>query len=440
MEGAVADRERSRDLILGVLTRRGVASSRELQAATGKSQATVSRLLAPLSDRVLQLGHARATIYALPRPIRGLPAQQPLYWTTASGERRVVGRLSHLAGGQLHIESDALGGSSGAELPWFLTPLRAQGFLGRLHAARLQAAGLSGDPDRWDLESVLYAALQLHDASGALTLGDEVHPPSTHERMQGGAGLADDLDTRAADVARSLPAGSWAGGEQPKFLAVTREGIHVIVKFSPPRGTPFGERWHDLLHAEHVANEVLGEHGVEVARTSLVRSSARTYLVSERFDREGEQGRHHVVSIGDVHRAFVPDVYSHWAATAAALARQRRLDPREAEGIDALLAFGRLIGNSDMHGGNLGLRVDLADVRSGRLRLAPVYDMLPMRWRPDAPSGGAHDYAAFEPDPRAAAGPAAPVARAFWSRLALQAEVSPALRSVAQEMVKRLSR
>ena len=42
--------------------------------------------------------------------------------------------------------------------------------------------------------------------------------------------------------------------------------------------------------------------------------------------------------------------------------------------------FGALIGNSDMHLGNLSL--ELHDRRP--LPLAPVYDMLPMRWRPAA--------------------------------------------------------
>jgi hypothetical protein len=43
-----------------------------------------------------------------------------------------------------------------------------------------------------------------------------------------------------------------------------------------------------------------------------------------------------------------------------------------------LHAFGRLIGNSDMHQGNLGFH--LAD--QGPLPLAPVYDMLPMSLAP----------------------------------------------------------
>ncbi len=127
-----------------------------------------------------------------------------------------------------------------------------------------------------------------------------------------------------------------------------------------------------------------------------------------------------------------------WAASCEALARQRRLSPLDARHAEALLHFGRLIGNTDMHSGNLGLFVAQDDLAKGRFTLAPVHDMLPMRWRPDAALGGAADHAPFEPDPRSAASPATGPARAFWQRLAAQAGASRALRSVAAVMADKL--
>jgi hypothetical protein len=67
----------------------------------------------------------------------------------------------------------------------------------------------------------------------------------------------------------------------------------------------------------------------------------------------------------------------------AASARQRRLTELDAERAAALLAFGRLIAKSDMHSGNLSLFVELEDLAKGRFTEAPLYDMLPMRWRPN---------------------------------------------------------
>jgi hypothetical protein len=246
------------------------------------------------------------------------------------------------------------------------------------------------------------------------------------------------LDALAADVASTLPAGSSAGGEQPKFLALLTSGQHVLVKFTPPKGTPFGDRWSDLLQAEALASRVLAANGVPVASTSVVDSAARSYLVSERFDRIGKRGRRHVVAVGAAHKAFVADAYSNWSATCESLARQRRLSSEDAERARALMQFGRLIGNADMHAGNLGLLVREEDLAKGRFVLAPVYDMLPMRWRPDANLGGAPDYTPFEPDRVSAAGPAAGPAHEFWARLTEQGKVSRALRQVAGEMARRL--
>ena len=79
---------RDQQIILGVLSTQGIASSKDLQKATGKSQATLSRLLADLSDHVLTLGKGRARLYGLPKSIRGLPAQQPIYWLDESGKSR----------------------------------------------------------------------------------------------------------------------------------------------------------------------------------------------------------------------------------------------------------------------------------------------------------------------------------------------------------------
>lgn len=438
---------RSQQLVLGMLHSRGLVSAEELQRALGKSQPTVSRLLAGLVGSVVPLGKARARRYALLQPIRGQAARQPLWWVGEDGIEQPLGTLSFLAGGWVHVESTSIHVQPAARLPWFLAPLRAQGFLGRLHAQRLATAGLAANPEQWDLASTLFAALQLHDAPGAIYLGDVLgnvrgeaaQPPQRLRLPAAGAGLAEALDRLAQDVAGTLPAGSSAGGEQPKFLAMLEGGQHVLVKFTPPRGTPFGERWHDLLWAEWLASQVLQAHGFEAATTGMVQSAHRTYLVSQRFDRVGEKGRRHVLDIGSVHQAFVAGAYTHWAATAAELQRQGRLPAAQAQQVARLLGFGRLIGNTDMHSGNLGLLATLQGLAQGRFGLAPVYDMLPMRWRPSAELGGAPDYTPFVPEANGITRPALPAALQFWQQLATLGPVSPALRTVAEEMAGRVA-
>lgn len=428
--------------IVGLLSTRGIASAQELQEILHKSQPSVSRLLAALSGRVLTLGRARATRYGIGKSIRGLPSQQPVWWTDEDGQLMRLGTLSLLEGDLVHVEAGSYSGVTRGTLPWFLSPLQAQGFLGRLLAQRLASAGLDPQPERWNLETVLFAALHLHDATGAITIG-EPHgtTPASHAHVllpTDPAKQPSALDALAADVARTLPAGSSAGGEQPKFVARIADGEHLLVKFTPPRGTPFGERWADLLQAEALASHVLHDHGVDVAASRVVDSQQRRYLLSSRFDRLGALGRRHVVSVGAVHRAFIADTYVHWAASCEALARQRRLSALDARRAEALLHFGRLIGNTDMHAGNLGLFTTLADLGKGRFTLAPVYDMLPMRWRPDAALGGAADYAPFEPDARSLGSPARGPAVNYWERLAAHEGVSQGLRQLSDLMAHRL--
>jgi len=418
--------------LLATLTERGLATSVELQQLTGKSQPTVSRALRGLSKQLVTLGQGKRTRYGLPQAIRDLPAQQPLWWTDAQGRITRFGTLTLLAGGRVHVAAEGIDVLSRGQLPWFLAPLRLQGFLGREWALRL---GLDSSPERWGLEQVLYAALRIDDHPGAISIGDIKGEPVPEAPADIGQRAAH-YDTLAADVTATLPAGSSAGGEQSKFLSALASGERVLVKFSPPRGTPFGERWHDLLHAEWLALYVLAEHGFDVAPARVIASATRTYFESTRFDRIGANGRRHAVALDAVHEAFVAGPRQHWAASCEALVAQRRLSQGDADTVRTWLEFGRLIGNTDMHFGNLSLWAD--EPAKARFALAPQYDMLPMRWRPDAFTG-LQDYAPFEPSRLAHDEAAWTMAQRYWQRLSTHAPVSPALRSVAAEMAQRLS-
>jgi hypothetical protein len=411
------------------LQRLGVATSAQLQATLGRSQPTLSRALGALANDLLVLGAGRRTRYALAQPIHGLAARQWLFWVHEDGRIERWGSLSFIAGGRVHLQAPGIDVTTQGGLPWLLAPLRGEGYIGRQLAQQLQAQGLDRDPSRWPLEHQLFAALQTADAPGALVLGEPVAPALPELR---------DLDRLADDSGLMRPAGSSAGGEQAKFLARRADGQPVLVKFTPPRGTPFGERWHDLLHAEALALAVLHEHGVPVAPAEIVHTRRRTYLVSTRFDRIGTQGRCHVVPLHAVHDAFVPGPRQHWAATAEALVAQRRLGAEAASQVLALRHFGHLIGNTDMHSGNLSLRVAQADAARGRFTLAPVYDMLPMRWRP-GPASGDLGLSPFAPEPIDLQSPARAVAAVFWSRAAVHPRLGAGFRSLARVMSDRVA-
>jgi hypothetical protein len=94
-------------------------------------------------------------------------------------------------------------------------------------------------------------------------------------------------------------------------------------------------------------------------------------------------------------------------------------------------AFGELIGNSDMHFGNLAFWLD--DARP--FRPTPAYDMLPMAWAPNA-QGEVVERAFAPRAPLPGALPAwseaAGWAEDFWQRVAADAEVSRDFRAHAR--------
>ena len=440
--------------LLALLADRGVANSLALQAALGRSQPTVSRLLTQVGAQLAVLGAGQRTRYALPQTLLGQPARQALHAVGDDGRITHWGTLTFVRGDRVHVHAEGIDLLVQGRLPWFLAPLRGEGFIGRQQARELAAWGLPGNPEQWSLEQTLFAALRLPDAPGGLVLGDGLGnglgnvlgdvpgdglaSTPAHAMRSNAAHTSPDWDALARATSGNLPAGSSAGGEQAKFLTRDAEGTPLLVKFSPIRNSPFGQRWHDLLHVEALALTVLAEHGVPVASSRVVETARRTYLVSQRFDRHGPSGRSHVVPLHAVHEAFVHGPLQHWAATCRALAQQRRLPADAADQAQALLHFGRLIGNTDMHFGNLSLRVAWADIARGRFTLAPVYDMLPMRWRPDHHSGEL-GLLPFTPEPIDMQSAARPVALRFWQRAARTQALSAGFRELAATMAQRLT-
>src|SRR5262249_28185347 len=149
--------------------------------------------------------------------------------------------------------------------------------------------------------------------------------------------------------------GSSAHGEHPKFTACIANGnsrSNVIVKFSPPKSTPTGQRWADLLAAEFVAHRTLEDDGIAACRSVLFTYGDRTFLECERFDRIDADGRRGVVSLLSVDTARYGDL-DNWTAAAGRLLRDSLLSVEDADRIRFLDAFGALIGNTDRHFGNV---------------------------------------------------------------------------------------
>lgn len=430
------------------------ASARELGDALDASQPSISRWLAAAGDRVVRIGQARHTRYAATRQVRGLDDRWPLYRIDGNGQPHAFGQLIALHGDGCVITTaqpidwlrDGFRDGVFPGLPWFLDDMRPQGFLGRLFAQR-SAHELGLDPDilRWNEDAVLTALLlRGDDGPGNFVLGDQALDRALRNTPE--AIPAPQRVERYATLAQATLAGervgSSAAGEQPKFTACVEDADgslrHVIVKFSESvEGNPVAQRWADLLICEHLASQLLDEHGHVSARDELVWSQGQLCLESVRFDRSGVHGRRGFVSLAawsDAHDG----IRDNWPNAAQRMQRDGWLDADALEQIRQRWWFGRMIGNTDMHFGNLGFFLDDALP----LQLAPSYDMLPMLYRPAANGGLVpRDYQPPPPLPAAQAHwqQAAAWAVTYWQRVAQHPQISVDFRRIADDNRVRLT-
>lgn len=358
-------------------------TSVELQAELGVSQAAVSRLMSKAGTRVLRLGAGRSTRYTLAVDVFGVQANASVFEIGETGIVQEFGSLRQTATGAYIVAGDNLPfwalGTHGkgvfGGLPYFLADLRPAGFLGRLTARRL-APGFAApdDPRAWTAVQVgQYLLRSGTDLPGNLVLGERAAEAANRTVHS----IVRDRESRYPElVQRNLdeePPGSSAAGEQPKFLAYVEGPEHVIVKYSEPDDTAGGRRWADLLTAECHAHKIFAEHSLPAVAADIYRFNNRTYLETHRFDRLGKRGRSPAFSLGAVDAEFVGEG-SDWSRIAAGLLRASLLKQESHDQIVWLDTFGRWIGNSDRHPGNLSLRPE-----DDSFALLPVYDMLPMR-------------------------------------------------------------
>ncbi|HEY0954629.1 MAG TPA: type II toxin-antitoxin system HipA family toxin YjjJ [Roseateles sp.] len=427
-----------------LLRLRGPLGLTDIAAALDCSTKTAQRLVAAAAEAVVGAGQTRRRRVAWRRDIRGQRIEAPLYRIDADGRPQSVGLLRPVWPQGCHFDAEAPAWPAPDEardgwyagLPYPLYDLRPQGFLGRAFARR-HASGLSlpADPRLWDDDMLLLGLAAFgDDLPGELLVGDAALRRLLDARLATPAPLGpDELPAAYAELAAqamegALP-GSSAGGEFPKFTAARElAGMvtpHCVVKFSGADDSATVQRWRDLLVCEHLAAQALGE---QAARTRLLVHGGRHFLESERFDRIGAHGRRGVVSLESVNAGLVGKTGDDWATVARALAAQGRLSTADAERVAARQLFGQLIGNSDMHGGNLGFFCS-----DQAFSLAPSYDQLPMRYAP-LPGGEvlSPPLAPALPMPaeRARWQQVAPQALGFWQAAAADARISPTFRQL----------
>lgn len=438
----------------------GPASAQELADAVGVDRRTVQRALATLGDDIEQLGRTRNTRYAARRAIHGQIAPLTISRLGSNGIAHQWAALTPLHGGwRLEWEAPALrpdwadqvhdhaGFCEG--LPFFVADLRPQGFLGRAIARSLAVVdGLPEDPRNWsDDHTVFYLREYGHDLPGDLVLGqamlrqvlnttptDFITPETRGDRYPALAVAAN----------AGEPTGSSVEGEQPKFTAWRRDtsddtGAAVLVKFTDRLETPSGRRWADLLAAEAIALDLLTFASRGDAKADLPATfdlGDRRFYELPRYDRIGLHGRRGVVSLRALHDAGLTGRDTNdWVVAASGLHERDWISESDLRAVRLRALFGRLIGNTDMHFGNLSFFLDLGLP----LALTPTYDMLPMLWAPrpgDATPAPAFSPSAPMPQELELWPEAATLAERFWAAVEADARVSDGFRPHAANALR----
>lgn len=416
----------------------GPLSAAELMARLNISQATLSRLVARQTD-ILKYGRARATRYALLRPIHQT-SEWPLWRIDEAGRAHAAGTLRPVwPQGSCVVQGTAGEWQFYAGLPWFLSDMRPQGFLGRAWGRESATAlGLPADIRLWNDDQSLLALGQTGvDMPGNWLIGQVSYQRWLTARQPEAIACHAKGQRYPQLAARALGGeepGSSAGGEQPKFLCYTEDAGHCLVKFSGQRENENSQRWRDLLRAEHLALTLLAQHNLPAAHSQLIEINSQLFLEVERFDRIKQRGRRGMVSLEAVGAEFLGSL-AHWPAALRQLAQTKKIGEQDAHQGTLQWAFGCLIANSDMHAGNLSFFMD-----GDRLTLTPAYDMLPMALAPNS-LGQMRDSVTLRVDttlPRAVWQPASVMAKTYWQAVINGERFSEAFRTIARQALQQV--
>jgi len=439
--------EAARAQVLEMLRKRPGTKAPELASATGLSQPTISRILKEYATTVIGAGRGPRRRYFARRELRGRRGSFPVYAVNASGQVEQAsmlelvapaGSLMDMTGWQWPVDAEFADGVWPG-LPYPLQDMRPQGFLGRSFAENAyRELQVSNRPDDWSDDDVVHIlSLRGADTAGNLIVGDA----ALQRWLDHKAGALDliaerDLTARyleMADKARSLGAqGSSAAGEFPKFTAIrSLNGCHtphVIVKFSGDEESGTVRRWKDLLVCEHLAIQHARGMGLEAARTRVLDLAGRRMLEVERFDRHGPYGRSPLCTLETIDTSMIASASPVWTDIALQMGARGWISGKTERLVRRLWLYGQLLGNSDMHNGNLSFVP-----QSGTFKLAPVYDMLPMMY---APLGGGElpnvRYAPNLPLPalKEEWRLASTAALAFWDEAARDSRISDQFRDI----------
>ncbi len=427
--------------IRAFLQANGTVSSGDIMRQFRVSKPTAIKILCEANT--IAIGSSVRREYVLPNPIGENGFEWNLYKVDEQASIEKIGVLYstnvgfYFDGDYPSFYGDEFKNKLFPTLPWFLYEHRPQGFVGRNIVYNLNKDfGISKDLNNWSDSDILEYALRFgNDLAGSLVLGDFAKDRFLQGRSTDidECGRIEKYPEFAKSAIENGTPRSSAAGEQPKFCALVcssnNEYRNVIVKFSGEMDTPVNRRWGDLLIAEHIALQVLNNHGFTVSESQIIESQNRVFLEYSRIDRVGRYGRRGTSSLSGIDSAFIGKGGGSWSN--AMRKAKEYFSPEDIDIAERIYNFGLAIGNTDMHFGNISFYVE----RELPFRLAPIYDMLPMYYAPK--SDGTLQNEALVSIPPTQESRA--MAKEFWKMVIAHNSISVSFKSIAKKNIEALN-
>lgn len=182
-----------------------------------------------------------------------------------------------------------------------------------------------------------------------------------------------------------LKVGTSAGGARPKALIAfddktgeIRSGQtkaplgfeHWLIKLDGVSGIQFGDS-HGWGHVEYAYYLMAKECGVNMMECRLLPENNRFHFMTKRFDREGNETKHHVQTLCAIQHFDYNDMFGYSYEQVFQTMRTLRLKYPEAEQMFKRMVFNVLATNYDDHTKNFGFILK----KGGSWELAPAYDV-----------------------------------------------------------------
>ena len=182
-----------------------------------------------------------------------------------------------------------------------------------------------------------------------------------------------------------LKIGTSAGGARPKALIAYNEKTkevrsgqtkapngfsHWLLKLDGVSDAQFGESlgWGRVEYAYHLMAKACN---IEMTECDLLEENGRAHFMTKRFDREGNQTKHHIQTLCGINHFDYNNIFAYSYEQVFQTMRMLKLTYPEAEQMFRRMVFNVLATNCDDHTKNFSFRLK----KGGKWELSPAYDV-----------------------------------------------------------------